>query len=126
MLFGLLLACGNTEASRMEGYTDGETYYVLVETDPSPVPFNEEFSTTISVYPNEQKEQPLSDVDVAVDSSMPAHGHGMNQSPTMTGPTDGIFTAEGLLWHMEGEWDLTVYVSGESNEHIAFSLDCCQ
>ena len=126
MLFTLFLSCSNTDILNLEGYTDGESYYVVVDTDPSPVPFNEEFSTSVSVYSSDKKDLSLSDVVVDVDSSMPSHGHGMNQSPTMTGPTNGVFTAEGLLWHMEGEWQLTVYVSGESNEHLSFALDCCQ
>ena len=126
MLFGLVLACDNTDISNFEGYTDGDSYYVVVETNPSPIPFNEEFSMAVSVYPNEKKEEAMSDIAVDVDSSMPVHGHGMNQSPTMSGPTNGVFVADGLLWHMEGEWELTVYVSGESNELIAFSVDCCQ
>ena len=126
MLLGLLFACSNTDVTNLEGYTDGESYFVVVETEPSPVPFNEEFSTAISVYANDIKEQTISAITVDVDSSMPAHGHGMNQSPTMSGPTNGVFTADGLLWHMEGEWEITVYVSGESNEYIAFSMDCCQ
>ncbi len=125
MFFGLLIACAPTDVNS-EGYTDGESYYVVYETNPSPIPFNEEFSVSISVYENNQKETPISSVTVDVDANMPAHGHGMNQSPVVSGPNDNIYTADGLLWHMEGDWELMIYINGESNENIAFSIPCCQ
>tara|TARA_Y100000589_G_C26824085_1_gene495127 strand:+ start:151 stop:531 length:381 start_codon:yes stop_codon:yes gene_type:complete len=126
MLLSLLFSCGEKEIPITEGYTDGQSYYVVYETDPSPIPFNEEFSVLVSVYESDQKMNSITDVTVEVDATMPAHEHGMNQSPTMSGPTDGLFSAEGLLWHMEGEWELSIYVSGESNESIAFATSCCQ
>ena len=127
MILGLLLACGDKEnSSTTEGYTDGGSYYVAYETTPSPIPFNEEFSVTVSVFDTEEKTNQLTDIIVDVDATMPAHGHGMNLDPILTGPTDGIFLAEGLLWHMEGEWELGIYISGETNENIAFTVSCCQ
>jgi hypothetical protein len=125
MILSLLIGCATTDVTS-EGYTDGQSYYVVYETNPSPIPFNEEFSVLVSVYDNDQKETPLNTVSVDVDANMPDHGHGMNQSPTVSGPSTDIYTAEGLLWHMEGEWELMIYISGESNENIAFTIPCCQ
>jgi len=44
---------------------------------------------------------------IAVDATMPAHGHGMNYRPTAarTGPDRFRFT--GLMLHMPGRWRVT-------------------
>ncbi|HVR85091.1 MAG TPA: hypothetical protein VMU54_12315 [Planctomycetota bacterium] len=41
-----------------------------------------------------------------MDARMPAHFHGMNRVPKVTQQADGIFVAEGLLFHMPGHWEL--------------------
>ncbi len=43
---------------------------------------------------------------VKVDAWMPAHRHGMNYAPTLTGAAGGPWRAEGLLFHMPGAWQL--------------------
>ncbi len=43
---------------------------------------------------------------VKVDAWMPAHRHGMNYAPTLTGTAEGPWRAEGLLFHMPGAWQL--------------------
>ena len=122
----LILSCMQKQGPINEGYTDGSSYFVIYDTNPATIPFNEEFSVLVSVYETEEMLTQLTDITVDVDATMPAHGHGMNINPVMSGPNDGIFQADGLLWHMEGEWELVIYVSGETNENIAFTLSCCQ
>jgi hypothetical protein len=39
-----------------------------------------------------------------VDAQMPAHRHGMNYRARVTPQGDGRYRAEGLLFHMPGEW----------------------
>ena len=51
MILGLLIACATTDVPS-EGFTDGQSYYVVYETNPNPIPFNEEFSVLISAYDN--------------------------------------------------------------------------
>ena len=51
------------------------------------------------------------DLQVQVDARMPAHFHGMNRTPKLTRQADGSFTAEGLLFHMPGHWELTFDIS---------------
>jgi hypothetical protein len=41
-----------------------------------------------------------------VDADMPAHLHGMNYRPTLAVKGDGLYAAEGLLFHMPGRWRL--------------------
>ena len=47
---------------------------------------------------------------VSVDARMPSHGHGMNYRPTITALADGRYRAEGLMFHMPGEWELLFVV----------------
>lgn len=51
---------------------------------------------------------------LAVDATMPAHRHGMNYRPSVQRRADGRWRAQGLLWHMRGDWALqwTVRVEG--------------
>lgn len=121
----ILLACGPNNDSRLEGYTDGESYYVVLEPNPTPIPFNEYFDITIYTFEDDTKSEILDDITVEVNATMPAHGHGMNELPNMIGPIDGAFTAEGLKWFMEGEWELTAYIRGDGNENISFLVECC-
>ena len=123
MLFSLLFACAsNSSEGPFEGPTDQESYFVVVETTPSVIPFNEYFSAEIQVFAAENKTTPLEDVAVSIDATMPSHDHGMNEKAEVSGPENGIFQAEGLKWHMEGEWELVVYVD---TEKAVFSVDCC-
>ena len=60
---------------------------------------------------------------VRVDARMPSHGHGMNYRPTVTALGDGRYRAEGLLFHMPGQWELIFVVRGAgASEHIRHTL----
>ena len=54
---------------------------------------------------------------------MPAHKHGMNTSPRLSALGAGRFEAEGMLFHMGGEWQLYVYVgTGQQMERAVFPV----
>ena len=56
---------------------------------------------------------------VAVDATMPAHRHGMNYRPTVRQTAPGEFRAEGLLFHMPGEWEFVFDLYyGERRERL--------
>jgi hypothetical protein len=44
---------------------------------------------------------------VRVDAHMPEHRHGMNYRPSISARGNGLYVAEGLLFHMPGRWQLT-------------------
>jgi len=44
------------------------------------------------------------------DAWMPAHRHGMNTRPVASRRADGIWRAEGFLFHMPGAWQFLVEV----------------
>lgn len=123
-----LMAC--TEPDPQEGYTEQGGYYVIFETTPSPVVFKEYFDVTVSVYESDKQEVLLDTVDVIVDSSMPEHQHGMNETPTHNINPNGETVATGLQWFMTGIWQLEFYVTDTegngSTETAFFNMECCE
>jgi hypothetical protein len=45
-------------------------------------------------------------VTLRVDATMPEHRHGMNYRPSVVRRGDGVFVADGMLFHMPGRWQL--------------------
>ena len=96
---------------------EGEKFSVLV-TPTSDIKVSEPFSVNITVC----SDLPL--VGVKIDATMPAHGHGMNYTPELTelnssnGSDEqpmGQYLAEGMVFHMPGEWQWQVEL--QSAEH---------
>ena len=44
---------------------------------------------------------------IRVDARMPAHGHGMNYTPTEKNLGPGHARFEGLVFHMPGHWEIS-------------------
>ena len=90
----------------------------------SSFPLNEEFDFVFTIL-NDQREAATPE-DVVVDAEMPAHGHGMGQSPT-TSSSSNTYTATGMLFAMEGEWAIHVFITEGSNvDQATFSIECCE
>lgn len=129
-LFGSILwglcACS---APTQEGFTEQGNYYIAFETTPSPVEFREYFDVTVGVYETANKKELLTSVDILVDSTMPAHQHGMNETPTHSINEDGYTVASGLQWFMTGTWQMEFYITpqdGSPTETAFFELECCE
>jgi len=106
--------------------TDNNAYFVTYTSAPSPIPYNEYFDLTVSVWSADQSAM-VSDAQLLADATMPAHGHGMNTEPQVTASGDGSFLVEGMLFHMQGYWQLIVDVDGpEGVDSVTFEIDCCE
>ncbi len=139
-LFALtgLIACGDGSDSgggddelvideSTELATDGGSYFISYTSDPSPIPENDYFTLTVSVYDNTDQTTLVADAGVTIDATMPQHGHGMTTQPIVTGYGDGTFLVEGMLFHMGGYWQIIVDVDGPMGAETAtFELDCCE
>ena len=79
-------------------------------TEPAEVPLNAPFLIEAQALPADGT-HPLKAVELTVDAAMPHHRHGMNRLPRMVSLGDGRFRAEGMLFHMEGRWELYFDVS---------------
>ncbi|MBO6918438.1 MAG: hypothetical protein JJ858_08415 [Rhizobiaceae bacterium] len=63
---------------------------------------------------------------IKVDAIMPAHQHGMNYTPEISGIEPGIFQVLGMFFHMPGMWELQVstHSTSETNaQSYLFTLD---
>ena len=49
---------------------------------------------------------------VRFDAWMPAHRHGMNTRPLAARGADGMWRAEGFLFHMPGAWQFVIEADG--------------
>ena len=103
-----------------EKMTDGGSYMVAYSTMPASVVLNEDFTVMVSL--TDMDGAPVEPLEVAIDATMPEHGHGMNVMPMVMDMGEGIWHAEGMLFHMEGYWQLEVEVDGEQ---VTFDMDCC-
>ena len=106
----LVLAAGHAAAcDRPEGWTDGakiagELWTAWWRSEPAPIPVGAHFSIRFHLCG-----PPVDRVKVR--GWMPDHRHGMNYRPAVT--LSGVSgTAEGLMFHMPGRWQLTLDVRG--------------
>ena len=118
-MFFLILACFGPI---IEINSDKETFVVVRET--VDFPLNEEFDFVFSLY--DEQNTPIIPDDVFVDAEMPAHGHNMGQTPT-TSNTENRYTSTGMLFAMEGDWDIHIYVTQEGSvDQATYSVVCCE
>ena len=67
---------------------------------------------------------PAAVTTVRVDAQMPEHRHGMNYRPRVSARGDGLYVAEGLLFHMPGRWQLLFDVErGGRTERLEAEID---
>lgn len=109
LVAGCSQPAGGPESSSDKPYgfaaaSNGGTYTVIFTPVPAAIPLNEMF--TIDVRVNDAEASPVLDVQLDVDAAMPDHHHGMTTSPKVTARGGGNFTAEGMLMHMPGYWEL--------------------
>ncbi len=81
-------------------------YVVHVDPPPSALPDNEAFELRVWVARADAPSELARNVALAVDASMPEHGHGMNRTPKITRSESGEFLVQGMLFHMTGRWEL--------------------
>jgi YtkA-like protein len=61
---------------------------------------------------------------IAIDATMPAHGHGMNYRPKVEAAAAGHYRFTGLMLHMPGTWRLTFDLfQGGKRTRLTHQLD---
>jgi hypothetical protein len=84
------------------GRIDGREVVVLYRTVPPAIEVGRHFAVEALVCA-----QPSAPVAaVRVDARMPEHRHGMNYRARVSSRGEGLYRAEGLLFHMPGRWHL--------------------
>ena len=94
-------------------------YLMAFRTDPLRIEVSEPFALVVNVCTRRGGPAEL----LAVDANMPEHRHGMNYRATIVAKGDGRFTAEGLLFHMPGRWEITFDVrAGDDSERLTHDI----
>ena len=60
--------------------------------------------------------------NVTVEATMPAHNHGMNYAPKITSAGANKYKAAGMLFHMPGQWHISLETQG-ADKTDRFGLD---
>jgi hypothetical protein len=94
---------------------------VFFRTVPAPIEIGKHFAVEAHVCPT----PPVGTAaGFAVDARMPEHRHGMNYRAHVSRRPDGIYVAEGLLFHMPGLWQLMFDVErGGRMERLMQDID---
>lgn len=96
--------------------TENGHYHVRWASQPHPIPINEPFEIVLDVL------GPEADLTLEVDGWMPGHGHGMLRTPRVTPLGQGRYQVRGMLFHMEGAWELRVALAWRENQGDTFVI----
>jgi len=96
---GLAHACGDPG----DNVARGARYTIAYRAAPSPIVTGAHFALDITVCRVGNAPAPRA---LRVDASMPDHRHGMNYRPSVVANGGGRYRAEGLLFHMNGRWEI--------------------
>ena len=89
------------------------SYALSFMTVPETVKVGESFSIDWGVCVSDRSVSELR--SVSVDAFMPEHNHGMNDKPTIIDKGHGLYHADGLMFHMSGQWDYIFILRTESS-----------
>ena len=105
-LFSLpVLACGFENGERISSLDDAMLHYRVKS---PPLKVAQHFSMQFLLC---RDETALQIEAFKLDALMPAHGHGMNYKASINWLDDGLVEASGMLFHMPGQWRVTVNIS---------------
>ncbi|MDP3700465.1 MAG: hypothetical protein Q8R72_06110 [Hylemonella sp.] len=91
------------------GYTtlQHKDYTLHFRPTPAPITVGTPFALEVLACPKDASRPVL---DVAVDATMPAHGHGMLYRASVSKLSTHAWSAKGLLFHMHGSWRFSFVV----------------
>ena len=95
----------------------GEATTVIAVPKPDKIIVGEQFEMDLMICSDVAKTTVSS-----VDATMPRHGHGMNYKPSLKRESTGRYRAEGLLFHMPGQWQLSVRID-ENGKPVQLTSD---
>jgi hypothetical protein len=94
-------ACGEQFNSTTRQIIESPNFTIAYEPSVWPIPVGKLFAVRVQVCSASS-----SDVvsGLKIDADMPAHKHGMNYKPSVSKQSDTVFLAQGLMFHMPGQW----------------------
>lgn len=97
--------------------TDRGNFIVTIQPEGGSLARGRHFSLEVALEPGTRAGTPVS---VVVDADMPSHRHGMNTKPETIREGDHRYRANGMLFHMAGEWSISVEISVGTTQERAF------
>ena len=97
-------------------------YQVRYRSELQPIRINSIHAWVLQVLTVEGK--PVSDAVIEIRGGMPQHDHGLPTQPQVSaGPGEGNYRIEGLRFHMQGAWQLSLAIrSGKEQDTCVISL----
>ncbi len=96
-------ACATPRGFEASGRIESSDVVVLFRTVPAAIEVGLHFSVEVIVCAGPPA---AVTTGLRVDAQMPAHRHGMNYRPRVVRRGEGLYVAEGFLFHMPGRWQL--------------------
>jgi hypothetical protein len=93
---------------------EGDGVRVAFIARPMPLPLNQHFALELAPCDGARAATALQ-----VDADMPAHRHGMNYRASVAPLRDGVYRAQGLMFHMPGRWRVIVDVTVDGHTRRA-------
>lgn len=97
--------------------TEGGKFTVTIQPEGGAITMNRHFALSVIVEPSAEAGKPDS---VVVDADMPSHGHGMNTKPETIHEGGARYRANGMLFHMAGDWSIMVEIDAGTTKERAF------
>ncbi len=102
-------AIAGTAASGGPFPSDSGRYRIDYRSQLDPIPINQIHAWTLHL--SRADGQPVDGAELTVTGGMPAHDHGLPTAPQVTRALGGgDYRLEGLRFHMNGYWELTVNI----------------
>ena len=100
--------------------SDGGGHDVDLQPRGGEILWNKHFALDLTL----RSKKPVSEgFEVRVDADMPAHRHGMNTKSETFDQGGGTYLVEGMLFHMKGDWVITVeLIDGEVTETVKYPV----
>ena len=113
-------ACGTPESWHTLTPEDKASFRAALKIGPKTPTVGAPFDVEFKICSADTK--PLD--QLSVDATMPAHKHGMNYQPQLNQKGDGHYKATGFLFHMPGQWKITVSVYSDGvPSHLSMDFD---
>jgi len=103
--------------------SDAESYRVSFRSELEPVVINRMHNWVVHIETAEG--QAVEGAELTVSGGMPAHAHGLPTNPQMTKYLgEGNYLIEGMRFHMNGSWQVTVSVSSHGKmDTVTFEFE---
>jgi hypothetical protein len=114
---------GEAPLEVLRARSSGGSYLVEIRSA-QPIPLNQLFSLEFRIFEAADPKKPIENARITLSTWMPDHQHGGSLEPQISYRDDGSLWGEGLLFHMEGLWQLRVGVMANGlMERVVFDID---